>query len=85
MHSSKIAKHIIASFPSLLKIVNGSHKKATVIKVSKDGKLLKRLDDPEGKIISFVTSAVEYEGNLYLGSLNSNFVGKLSLNIHSSN
>ncbi|XP_057537637.1 protein STRICTOSIDINE SYNTHASE-LIKE 4-like [Amaranthus tricolor] len=84
VHSSKIAKHIIATFPSLLKIVNGSHKKATVIKVSEDGKLLKRLDDPQGKIISFITSAVEYEGNLYLGSLNSNFVGKLSLNTHSS-
>ncbi|XP_010666852.2 protein STRICTOSIDINE SYNTHASE-LIKE 4 [Beta vulgaris subsp. vulgaris] len=79
VHTSKIAKHLLATFPRMMNIVQGQHKRATVIKVSEDGKILKRFDDPEGKVISFVTSAVEYEGNLYLGSLHANFVGKLPL------
>uniref|UniRef100_A0A803M8N4 Strictosidine synthase conserved region domain-containing protein n=2 Tax=Chenopodium quinoa TaxID=63459 RepID=A0A803M8N4_CHEQI len=80
VHTSKIVKHLLATFPKLIKFVQASHNKATVMKVSEDGKILKRFDDAEGTVVSFVTSAVEYEGNLYLGSLNSNFVGKLSLN-----
>lgn len=80
VHTSKIAKHLVATFPKMMNIIQGSHKKATVMKVSKEGNILKRFDDPNGKVMSFVTSAVEYEGNLYFGSLNSNFVGKLSLN-----
>ncbi|XP_021756681.1 protein STRICTOSIDINE SYNTHASE-LIKE 6-like isoform X2 [Chenopodium quinoa] len=84
VHTSKIAKHLLATFPRLIKFVQASHKKATVMKVSEDGKILKRFDDPDGTVVSFVTSAVEYEDNLYLGSLNSNFVAKLSLNTDSA-
>lgn len=44
-----------------------------------DGKMIKRFDDPNGSLMSMVTSALEFEGHLYLGSLNSNFIGKLPL------
>lgn len=79
VHKSKMAKHLVATFPRMLKIVQDTHKKATVIKVSPNGVILKRLDDPNGKVMSFVTSAVQYDGHLYLGSLDTNFIGKLPL------
>ncbi|XP_047308310.1 protein STRICTOSIDINE SYNTHASE-LIKE 4-like [Impatiens glandulifera] len=81
VHTSKTAKHILAIFPSLFARVTGLHKKAMVIHVTEDGKIIDRFDDPDGTSISFLTSAVEFDNHLYLGSLNSNFVGKLSLNI----
>ena len=44
-----------------------------------NGKIIRKLEDGDGKVITFVTSAVEFEDNLYLDCLNSNFVGKLPL------
>ncbi|KAI3410776.1 uncharacterized protein J3R85_018436 [Psidium guajava] len=79
VHRSKAAKHLIATYPSLIKRVNGVSGKASVVHVGADGEVIKKLDDPDGKVIRFVTSAVEFEGHLYLGSLNSNFIGKLPL------
>ncbi|KAL8137214.1 hypothetical protein V2J09_003215 [Rumex salicifolius] len=80
VHKSKVAKHIIATFPTLVEIVKGTTKKAMVVNVNAQGQITKRFDDPEGKVVSFVTTALEYEDHLYLGGLNFNFVGKLSLN-----
>lgn len=80
VHSSKAAKHLIATtFPSMIKKVNGVYTKASVLHVGADGKIIQKLDGPDGKVMSFVTSAFEFEGHLYLGSLNSNFIGKLPL------
>ncbi|KAJ8437560.1 hypothetical protein Cgig2_017913 [Carnegiea gigantea] len=76
----QVAKHLVATFPRASTLVHGMHKKATVVKVAQNGQVLKRFDDPDGKVISFVTSALEYDGHLYLGSLNANFIGKLPLN-----
>lgn len=80
VHKSKVAKHLVATFPRASTLVQGMHRKATVVKVAQNGQVLKRFDDPDGKVISFVTSALEYDGHLYLGSLNADFVGKLPLN-----
>uniref|UniRef100_A0A2N9I6J9 Strictosidine synthase conserved region domain-containing protein n=1 Tax=Fagus sylvatica TaxID=28930 RepID=A0A2N9I6J9_FAGSY len=44
-----------------------------------DGKIIRKFDDSEGKVMTFVTAAFEFEDHLYLGSLNSKFVGKLPL------
>lgn len=79
VHASKAAKHFIATFPSMIKKVKGAHRKASVLNVGADGKIIKKLDDPDGKVISFVTSAFEFEDHLYLGSLSSNYIGKLPL------
>ncbi|XVF35147.1 hypothetical protein REPUB_Repub18cG0120100 [Reevesia pubescens] len=79
VHTSKALKHVVANFPILMELVQGSGKKATVINVGADGNIIKRFDDPNGRVMSFVTSALEFDDHLYLGSLNSNFIGKLPL------
>ncbi|EEF46261.1 protein STRICTOSIDINE SYNTHASE-LIKE 4 [Ricinus communis] len=79
VHTSKASKHLVASFPKLIELVNGVEKNAMVVNVAADGKITRKFDDPDGKVVSFVTSAVEFDGHLYLGSLKNNFVGKLPL------
>lgn len=80
IHASKVIKKFIATFPKLINIVsNGINKKATVVNVAADGKITKHFDDSEGKVIRFVTTAIEFEDHLYLGSLNTNFIGKFPL------
>lgn len=56
------------------------HTKAMVVNVATDGKIIRSFGDPDGDVMSFVTSALEFEDHLYLGNLNSNFIGKLPLN-----
>ncbi|GMH16585.1 hypothetical protein Nepgr_018426 [Nepenthes gracilis] len=79
VHTSKIAKHLIATFSALSNLVLGAHQSAMVVNVAADGRILRILGDTDGRVTSFVTSAVEFEDHLYLGSLSSNFVGKLPL------
>ncbi|XP_054790240.1 protein STRICTOSIDINE SYNTHASE-LIKE 4-like [Prosopis cineraria] len=79
VHASKVLKHLLASFPKLGNLVRGAHEKAMVANVGSDGKIIRIFDDDEGKVMTFVTSALEFEDHLYLGSLNSNFIGKLQL------
>ncbi|XWS72280.1 hypothetical protein CRYUN_Cryun02cG0026700 [Craigia yunnanensis] len=79
VHTSKVLKQIVANFPILTELVIGVRKKATVINVAADGNIIKRFDDPNGTVVSFVTTALEFEDHLYLGSLNSDFIGKLAL------
>ncbi|KAE8674370.1 proteasome subunit alpha type-6-like isoform X1 [Hibiscus syriacus] len=80
VHTSRALKRVILNFPKLIELVVGGEKrKAKVINVAADCDMLKRFDDPNGTVITFVTSAVEFEDHLYLGSLNTNFVGNLPL------
>lgn len=79
VHTSKALKHLLATFPRLIGLVHGLHRNAMVVNVGVNGKITKTFDDSNGKVMSFVTSALEFENHLYLGSLNSNFVGKLPL------
>lgn len=80
VQTSKIAKHILATYPALTNYVIGVDDKATVVNVGADGRILRRLDDPDGKLMTFVTTALEYEDHLYFGSLANNFIGRLPLN-----
>ncbi|XP_031263723.1 protein STRICTOSIDINE SYNTHASE-LIKE 4-like [Pistacia vera] len=79
VHTSKACKHFLAAFPKLFRLINPIYKKASVVNVATDGKIIRKLDDPNGKVMNFVTNALEFEDHLYLGSLNSNFIGKLPL------
>ncbi|XP_074280788.1 uncharacterized protein LOC141605793 [Silene latifolia] len=79
LYTSKIARHVMATFPRIADTLEAFNKRATVVKVSENGKILAKYDDPNGKVLNFVTSAFEYQGHLYLGSLKSNFVGKLPI------
>ncbi|QCE13581.1 protein STRICTOSIDINE SYNTHASE-LIKE 4-like [Vigna unguiculata] len=80
MYNYKITKHLIASSPRLFNFVADLKRRARVVNVGTDGKIIRKLEDSNGKVINFVTSALEFEDNLYFGSLSSNFVGKLPLN-----
>lgn len=72
-------KRVVASFPALSEWSKGAAKGAMVAQVSEDGTILRVLDDSQGKVITFVTSVTEFNGDIFLGSLATNFVGKLSL------
>ncbi|SPT16999.1 unnamed protein product [Triticum aestivum] len=72
-------KRVVASFPALLDAVHAAGKGAMVAQVSENGEVLRVLDDSEGKVINFITSVTEFNGDLFFGSLATNFVGKLSL------
>jgi sugar lactone lactonase YvrE len=52
---------------------------AFVVKLSPDGEILESLQDPSGKHLREVTSAVERDGYLYLGSLHNDRIGKYKL------
>ncbi|MCD7447225.1 hypothetical protein HAX54_026344 [Datura stramonium] len=79
VHKSRTTKHLLATFPKLINWVNGAYYKAMVVNVGTNGKIIKGFDISIGKVMSFVTSALEYENHLYLGSLNSDFIGMLPL------
>ncbi|XP_020105242.1 protein STRICTOSIDINE SYNTHASE-LIKE 6-like [Ananas comosus] len=79
IHRSPVAKRVLAMFPTLRERVKPMVSRAAVVNVGADGKVIRMLDDSSGKVLSFVTSAVEYKGHLFLGSLSTNFVGKLPL------
>lgn len=67
------------TFPRLINLIDPTRTRAAVVNVGEDGKIVKMLDDHSGKVMSFVTSALEFEENLYFGSLNNDFIGKLPL------
>ncbi|KAK1678891.1 hypothetical protein QYE76_039739 [Lolium multiflorum] len=72
-------KRVVAAFPPLLDRIKATAKGAMVAHVSEGGEIIRLLDDSEGKVINFITSVTEFDGDLYLGSLATNFVGRLSL------
>lgn len=75
---SRASKHLMRAFPKLRNWIIGLKKKAMVVNVGVDGKTIRRgFDDPNGQVMNFVTSAVEFEGHLYFGSLHNDFIGKL--------
>jgi len=43
-----------------------------------NGKVIENLQDPTGKTYGFITNVVEYNGNLYFGSLMENAIGRIS-------
>ena len=50
-----------------------------VLVISKEGSVIKTLQDQTGKAVYRVTEAFEFEGDLYLGSHIAPFIGKLKL------
>uniref|UniRef100_A0A1D1XGH1 Adipocyte plasma membrane-associated protein n=1 Tax=Anthurium amnicola TaxID=1678845 RepID=A0A1D1XGH1_9ARAE len=80
LHRWKTLKRVIATSPNLVKLVQATNSSAMVVNVPADGgRIARMLDDSEGKVMSCVTSAVEFEGHLYLGSLGTDFIGRLPL------
>ncbi|GJW23573.1 zinc finger BED domain-containing protein RICESLEEPER 2-like protein [Tanacetum coccineum] len=79
VHSSKVIKHLLALFPKLLEQVKVTDRRAMALNVGSDGTIIKRLDDPTGQVVAFVTSVLEFDGNLYLGTLKNDYIGKVPL------
>uniref|UniRef100_A0ACD5UI14 Uncharacterized protein n=1 Tax=Avena sativa TaxID=4498 RepID=A0ACD5UI14_AVESA len=68
-------KRVVSSFPALLDMLKETGKGAMVAQVSENGKIVRVLGDSEGKVSNFITSVTEYDGNLFFGSISSNFIG----------
>ncbi|KAM0072745.1 hypothetical protein Hdeb2414_s0001g00039761 [Helianthus debilis subsp. tardiflorus] len=66
VHSSKAIKHLLATFPKLYNLVNAPDKSAMALNVGSDGTIIKRLDDPTGEVMAFVTSVLEFNGKALL-------------------
>ncbi|GLJ10842.1 hypothetical protein SUGI_0136390 [Cryptomeria japonica] len=79
MFEYPILRHIFARYPSILNWFGVTTGWAMVAKVGEDGTIIKMFDDSNGKVISFVTSAMEVGEYLYLGNLNTKFLGRLNL------
>lgn len=79
IHGSPVIKRIVATFPKLSKSINPMKNGAMAVKVAENGTITRTVDDSNGSVMSFVTSALEFEGHLYLGSLATDFIGKLPL------
>ncbi|MFI3588520.1 SMP-30/gluconolactonase/LRE family protein, partial [Klebsiella pneumoniae] len=81
LHNCSDNKILLAAYPELigLLIPMGITAPATAVKVTTDGEIIMEYSDPNATYISFVTSSLEYEGNLYMASTNANFLRKLPL------
>ncbi|KAL7136876.1 hypothetical protein ABFS83_10G059200 [Erythranthe nasuta] len=84
MYVSWALKYVIRVFPKLGKWMIGRQNKAMVVNIASDGSVVRSFDDPTGKVMSFVTSTLEFEGYLYFGSLQNDFIGKLPLTTSSA-
>ncbi|KAK6131779.1 hypothetical protein DH2020_034475 [Rehmannia glutinosa] len=63
LYTSQLSKYLIGAYPKLGKWVVGVEKKAMVVNVGSDGKIIRGFDDPTGKVMAFVTSALDRAGN----------------------
>ncbi|PKA52329.1 Strictosidine synthase 1 [Apostasia shenzhenica] len=79
IHGSPLSKLVIASFPLAVDLIKPMGRGAMVVNVGSDGKIRRMLGDSDGRVMAFVTSALEHEEHLYLGNLQHDFVGRLSL------
>lgn len=77
-------KYLAGLFPKMFNnwVIN-VNERSMVVNVGSDGKIIRGFDEPTGKVMRFVTSAVEFEGHLYFGSLYNDFVGKLPIPLSS--
>ncbi|KAI3960730.1 hypothetical protein MKW92_045949 [Papaver armeniacum] len=81
IHKWPMFKYVVAQFPKLVELLRAAnYKRSMVVNVAADGKnIIRKFDDEGAKVMPFLTSPLEFEGHLYLGSLGTNFVGKLKL------
>lgn len=81
LQSCKESTQLLEAYPELIKLLipMGKQAAAAVVNVKADGRLNREISDPNATDISFVTSAQGHDNNLYLASINSDFIGKLPL------
>ncbi|KAJ9184972.1 hypothetical protein P3X46_004655 [Hevea brasiliensis] len=67
------------SFKQLHSLLIGGRPHATAIKLSEDGKVLKVLEDCDGKTLRFISEVEEKDGKLWIGSVLMPFLGVYDL------
>lgn len=77
LHKYPKIKSMLSKLPASL--WSKSKKYGFVVALDDNGKITETLQDPTGKHMYDVTSAREYAGYLYLGSLHADHIGKLKL------
>jgi len=77
LHPSPFLKKLVAKLPAVLRPKPARH--GYVVEVDVDGTPLRSLQDPSGESFFIVTSALERDGKLHLGSLHAPHIGVLDL------
>lgn len=77
LHPSPFLKKIVAKLPAALRPKPARH--GYVLEVAPDGTPIRTLQDPSGESFFIVTSALERDGKLYVGSLHAPHIGVLEL------
>jgi sugar lactone lactonase YvrE len=77
LHSSPFLKAQMSKLPKVLWPKPEPY--GLVLALNESGEMTQSLHDPSGKHLKEITSAVEYDGYLYLGSLHNDRVGKYEL------
>ncbi|MGB0521532.1 MAG: SMP-30/gluconolactonase/LRE family protein [Flammeovirgaceae bacterium] len=77
MHPSAFAKKQLAKLPKLFWPKPKPY--GFVLALDEQGNITRSLQDPTGEHLKEITSAQEYDGYLYLGSLHNDRIGKLKL------
>lgn len=73
---SFLKKLVAMLSPSIQAALDSSGKSARLLAMDEDGKPLKVYQDPTGKVVGFVTGAIEADGYLYFGGLRDDFVAR---------
>ncbi len=77
MHPRPWLKNMSAKLPDWLKPKPIDY--GFVLSLDEDGNIIKSLHDPSGTRLREITSAEEYDGYLYLGSLGNDRIGRVAL------
>lgn len=77
MHPHPWIKELLAKLPEFLWPQPAPY--GLVLAIDQNGKIVRSLQDPEGKKVTNVTSVKEYQGRLYLGSLHQDQIAIIDL------
>jgi sugar lactone lactonase YvrE len=70
-------KKVVAMLPWITAAVDNAPKFARILVIDENGKPLKLYEDLKGKVMGFVTGAIEVDGYLYVGGLRDDFIGRI--------
>lgn len=77
MHPSPLVKSIVSRLPKAFWPKPAPY--GFIAEIDGEGNVLRTLQDPGGERISTITSVLEHDGNLYLGSLYNDYIGRVRL------
>jgi sugar lactone lactonase YvrE len=77
LHPHPFAKSLLARLPRILWPKPAPY--GLVVEVDGAGRLLRSFHDPEGRRVPLITTAREHDGQLYLGTLEHDWIGRFPL------